>query len=198
MDIRNLDHKKLSKQLRDARRRRKLTLRDVSYETRISCKILQAFESGSPENYPPAAYAKNLLQKYASFLRVDLRYALAAIDTDFCAIADDPLLHVPEENTEEVSNPFLPQHKNASMNSAQDTEAEQVSRFAFLQPVLVLTLSALFVALIGLVYQQLEADLSSEKPTLEEQQSAQDYSEPTSPLTLVEPPLDPQATELLN
>lgn len=196
MDISNLDHKKLSKQLRDARKRRKLTLREVSYETRISSKTLQAFESGNPNNFPPPAYAKNLLKQYAAFLKVDLRYALAAIDTEFAAIADDPLLQVPAEEEADSSNPFLPNQPATVRNADSTSNAE--NRFAFLQPVLVLTLSASFIALIGMVYQRLEKDLSSDQPIPTEQQSAQEYAEPTEPLTLVKPPLEPGAEEVLN
>lgn len=198
MDISNLDHKRLAKQLRDARKRRKLTLRNVSYETRISCKTLQAFESGNVENYPPAAYAKNLLSQYADFLKVDLRYALAAIDTEFCAIADDPLLVTPEVDLQDASNPFAPDRQKRTSAGTIVPEEETEGRLTFLQPVLVLGLSALFVTLIGLVFQQLEKDLSPEKAPQPANQSAQGYSEPTEPLTLVEPPLEPNPSEVLN
>ena len=58
-------------ELREARVQRGLSLEDVSYETRIRTRYLEALEDERFEDLPGEAYAKGFLRTYADFLDLD-------------------------------------------------------------------------------------------------------------------------------
>jgi cytoskeleton protein RodZ len=61
----------LGKFLKSQRESRKISLREVSKNTRVREHILRAIEEDQPELLPPATYVKGFLLAYARYLRLD-------------------------------------------------------------------------------------------------------------------------------
>jgi cytoskeleton protein RodZ len=63
----------LGEQLRNLRSEGRVTLHEVSRDTKIPMKYLEMIEDGKYENLPPDVYVKGFLRAYAEFLGVDLK-----------------------------------------------------------------------------------------------------------------------------
>jgi transcriptional regulator with XRE-family HTH domain len=70
----------LGKKLREAREIRELTLEEVSQETRIRAKFLEALEQGDYSIIPSRVQARGFLRNYACYLRLDEEKFLLRFD----------------------------------------------------------------------------------------------------------------------
>lgn len=61
----------LGEQLKNFRSERRLTLAEVSRETKIPVKYIEMIEEGKYEKLPPDVYVKGFLKAYANFLGID-------------------------------------------------------------------------------------------------------------------------------
>src|SRR4030042_1531553 len=61
----------LGEQLKKIRSDGRVTLHEVSRETKIPVKYLAMIEEGDSENLPPDVYVKGFLKSYAEYLGVD-------------------------------------------------------------------------------------------------------------------------------
>lgn len=57
--------------LAEARKQKKLSLKKISQETKISTRYLQALESEAYDNFPAEVYLKGFLRSYAQYLDLD-------------------------------------------------------------------------------------------------------------------------------
>ncbi|OGV91346.1 hypothetical protein A3A66_03010 [Microgenomates group bacterium RIFCSPLOWO2_01_FULL_46_13] len=69
--------------LKEARLKRKLTLADLSRQTRIQEKALKAVEENNFQNLPPATFVKGFVQNYARVVGVNPKTVLAIFRRDF-------------------------------------------------------------------------------------------------------------------
>jgi transcriptional regulator with XRE-family HTH domain len=68
-------------QLRQAREKRQLTLKQVEGEIKIRCDILQEFEDGNSHFDFPPIYRRGFLKTYAQFLGLNAEKFLAQVDS---------------------------------------------------------------------------------------------------------------------
>ena len=73
----------LGSELREARVQRGLTLEQISYETRIRTRYLEALEDERFDDLPGDAYAKGFLRTYADFVGLDGPQMVARYRTRF-------------------------------------------------------------------------------------------------------------------
>ena len=73
--------------LRRARERRGLTLQQISDETKIPCRRLEALEQGDLATMPGEFYGRSEVRAYAELVRADPHVALARFDRAFEALA---------------------------------------------------------------------------------------------------------------
>ena len=71
--------------LKAARLEKKLTLEDISRETRINLKYLEAIEANDFATLPPATFTKGFMQNFAKTVGLDARNILAIFRRDYDA-----------------------------------------------------------------------------------------------------------------
>jgi transcriptional regulator with XRE-family HTH domain len=70
----------IGKQLQEAREALRLTIQDVSHQTRVQPNFLRGMEADDWSSFPSVAYARSFLRTYSSFLELDLSSAFAELD----------------------------------------------------------------------------------------------------------------------
>jgi cytoskeletal protein RodZ len=86
----------LGSELREARVQRGLTLEQVTYETRIRTRYLEALEDERFDDLPGEAYAKGFLRTYADFLELDGTQMLARYRARFPRRSEPPVAPRPQ------------------------------------------------------------------------------------------------------
>jgi cytoskeleton protein RodZ len=81
----------LGSELREARVQRGLSLEQVTYETRIRARYLEALEDERFQDLPGEAYAKGFLRTYADFLGLDGSQMLARYRAQFPRRSEPPV-----------------------------------------------------------------------------------------------------------
>lgn len=74
---------RVGQRLREERLKRKLTLEEVSKNTRIKTNFLSAIEKGEYQKLPSRAYAYGFVKNYADFLEIPKQEALALFRREF-------------------------------------------------------------------------------------------------------------------
>ncbi|MEF2144503.1 MAG: helix-turn-helix domain-containing protein [Desulfovibrionaceae bacterium] len=82
-----MDLIQLGAQLRQAREARKLSLKEVTEATKISRRILVAFEDGDRKNFPHPVYTKGFIRNYARLLGLDPQECVRVVERE-CPTAD--------------------------------------------------------------------------------------------------------------
>jgi cytoskeleton protein RodZ len=72
----------LGQQLREARLKHGLSLADVEADIKIRQAILRALEEGNGAEFPPRAFARGLIRKYATYLELDPGWALELFEQE--------------------------------------------------------------------------------------------------------------------
>jgi len=78
-----MDLIQLGAQMRQERERRKLSLADVTEATKISRRILVAFENGEKEHFPHPVYAKGFIRNYAKLLGLDPQDCVRVLEREY-------------------------------------------------------------------------------------------------------------------
>ncbi len=91
--------------LSTARLSRKLSLEEISRETRINLKYLQAIEANAFDQLPPSAFTKGFLQNFAHSVSADPQQVLAVFRRDYDADAKGKI--IPRTLTETSRRPFF-------------------------------------------------------------------------------------------
>jgi cytoskeleton protein RodZ len=79
-----MDLIQLGAQMRQEREARKLSLADVTEATKISRRILVAFENGEMEHFPHPVYAKGFVRNYAKLLGLDPLECVRVLEREYC------------------------------------------------------------------------------------------------------------------
>ncbi|SKA80808.1 protein RodZ, contains Xre-like HTH and DUF4115 domains [Paucidesulfovibrio gracilis DSM 16080] len=78
-----MDLIQLGARMRQEREARKLSLADVTEATKISRRILVAFEDGDTDHFPHPVYAKGFLRNYARLLGMDPQECVRVLEREF-------------------------------------------------------------------------------------------------------------------
>lgn len=74
--------------MRQEREARKLSLGEVTEATKISRRILVAFENGEKEHFPHPVYAKGFVRNYSKLLGLDPLESVRVLEREYCP--EDP------------------------------------------------------------------------------------------------------------
>lgn len=79
----------LGAKLRQAREKKNLSLEEVTEGTKISRRIILAFEDGDREGFPHPVYAKGFIKNYARMLGLDPDECLRVVDREYCRESEE-------------------------------------------------------------------------------------------------------------
>jgi cytoskeletal protein RodZ len=75
--------KTVGEMLKEARGEKRLTLEDISRDTRINVKYLKAIEANDFDHLPPATFTKGFMQNYAKCVGLEPKTVLAIFRRDY-------------------------------------------------------------------------------------------------------------------
>jgi len=114
----------LGDKLRNAREKKRLSINEAAFETRIRGAIIESLELGEFTGLPPRPFLRGLLKNYATFLGLDpeLVYDEYEVETGLKSASPPPMLapspppHTPQEAP--TPTPLIRQTRAASLSSA--------------------------------------------------------------------------------
>lgn len=131
-----MDLIQLGARMRQEREARKLSLEDVMEATKISRRILLAFEGGQVEEFPHPVYAKGFVKNYAKLLGLDPLECVRILEREYC----------PSETDEERREPM-----GVSLKDLKDPSGKSLSGAGRPWGVIV-TVLLLVVLLAGVIW----------------------------------------------
>ena len=90
--------------IKAARLEKQMTIEDISHETRINVKYLEAIEANDFDTLPPATFTKGFMQNYAKYVGLDPKNILAIFRRDYDS--DERGRIIPRGLAEPVRNPI--------------------------------------------------------------------------------------------
>jgi len=119
-------------ELKKARQQKKISLEEISDQTRINTQFLERIEAGEID-FLPRAYVKAFIKTYAKYIGMNMTEIIPKIDELFSpppVSEKKPVKEKPEEKTEEIRPPEKkkPEEPPKEEKSKTDREEKQVKK----------------------------------------------------------------------